>query len=234
MRFLSMVFFIIAAFLPVLSPAQSRLYSLSISGTYTSSSKIFFNPNASDDFVRNQNFPLDNIFGVRADVRRYIEDWSVWIGLSTEWLSKSDVIDQPVSNTTTVPVNDGYIAIPVELTGYFVVPFSSEMVQLYIGGGGGVYFGERLYQEAGVNAGVVDRSAGLGIHVLSGLQFNIEPALAIRCEAKFRNVQFKSKNAFTAPVAFYNGASIPLDQTPFESRISIDGMVTALSLVYRL
>lgn len=224
---------LVLAFFSSCTLAQDQRYSISLSGTYTSSSKLYFAPNNPDDFIRSRNYPIENIFGFGMDVRRSFEDLGVWAGIGVEWLSKTEAIEQPVNSTTTAPIYDGYAVVPVELTGYFIVPFSSEAVQLYMGGGAGAYLGERRYQQAGVNAAVTARSAGFGIHVLSGLQYNFQSSLSLRCEAKFRNVQFRSTNAFDRPVGFAAGHSVRLDQTPFESRISIDGMVTSLGLVYR-
>ena len=213
--------------------SQEHLYSVSFFGTYITSSKLYFDPNNPDDILRAQNLPIEHIWGMGFDLRRSFEESGIQIGLSVERLAKTEIVYEPIGTSTVIPVYDGYLAFPVELTGYFIIPFSNETVQMYMGGGGGVYFGVRHVEEGGVSARVVDKSAGFGIHVLSGLQYNFASAMAIRCEVKFRDAQFKSTNQFNSGTGFVNATAVSLGTQPFDSRISIDGMILSVGLAYR-
>ncbi|MFI5252333.1 MAG: hypothetical protein ACHQQQ_07890 [Bacteroidota bacterium] len=213
--------------------SQERLYSISFYGSYTTSSKLYYSPDDPNDIVRAQNIPIDQIFGIGFDVRRSFGESGVQIGLSVERLYKTQIEYLPVDPSGYTPITDGYLVFPVEFTGYFTIPFSNETVQMYMGGGGGAYFGERQYVEGGTSARVIDKTTNFGIHVLTGLQFNFQSSLAVRCEVKFRDVQFKSTNAFTTPITYDNGNFIPLSTQPFDSRISIDGIVMMIGLAYR-
>lgn len=215
------------AFLLLCSPlrAQKRLYSVSLSGSFTASSKLFYFPTDPDFFNRQLHLSLENVFGFGIDVRGTIEETGLQIGLGTEYLSKREQFTLPRSFDK---VTDGFIAVPVELTGYFTIPFSSEEIQLYMGGGGGIYFGSRIYEYNNIRAFTIERTPGYGIHVLSGIQYNFHPSMALRGEMKFRDVQFTVTNAF--PPHFNSGTSVQ-DTSPFKSRISIDGMNLTLGIV---
>ena len=131
-------------------------------------------------------------------------------------------------------MEDGYRAIPVELTGYFMIPFSTKKVGIFIGGGAGLYFGKRTYRLAGVEAPVVESSPGFGIHVLAGLSYSFTPWISLVGEMKFRDLQFTSSNAFSVPQITYNGAVITVGQEPFASRVNTDGIVFQLGVAYTL
>ena len=113
----------------VVAPAQERHYSVTMFGAFTTSSKLFPHPNDVDEFTRGQFLPLDDIFSIGVEFRREIKAIRVQLGLSAEYISKSDLINVPDS-LTTIPVKDGFKAVPIELTGYFVIPFSGDRIQL--------------------------------------------------------------------------------------------------------
>ena len=212
--------------------AQDRPYSFGISGSLSTSSKLFYNPEDQDEFIRNQFLPLDNALSEGIDVRRAIGPLSISLGVSVEYLSKTEVFTHLLSQSTVVPVKDGFVAVPVELSAYFQIPVGSDILQLYMGGGAGAYLGARRYEYAGVQAPAVDHKTGYGIHIITGLQYFVHPPVSLRSELKFRNVQFETVNQFRQSSAIYQGSVIPLDQEPFTSRVTIDGMTLSLQLVY--
>jgi|ERR1041384_842000 hypothetical protein len=215
------------------SRAQDKPYSVGLFGTFTSSSKLFHHPDDPDQIIRSQFLPLDDIFSAGIDVRRSIENLRIRIGLSAEYISTSELIMVPLSPSSSVPVEDGFTAVPVELSGYFMIPFGDEKIQFYMGGGGGAYFGSRKYRFANAEAATVARNIGVGIHVLSGVEYAIRPALSLRSEIKFRDVQFETTNRFDSPSTTYLGHTILLDQTPLPSRVNIDGLTVHLGIVFR-
>ncbi|HLB01300.1 MAG TPA: hypothetical protein VJO14_07935 [Bacteroidota bacterium] len=220
----------------VFSP-QTRAgeYNLSVSafGTLTTSSKLFPNPNARDDFLRGSFSPMNTIFSLGADIRGNVPPLGIRIGLSSELISRN--VTSSVPNTGgTIPIEDGYTAVPVELTGYFRIPVGGESLDFYMGGGGGVYLGGRRYRYAGVEAGTLDRSLNFGIHVLSGLEVRLAGRFALRTELKFRNIQLETSQRFSAAVAVYRETTVPLPQEILRSRIQIDGMNLVAGIVYRL
>ncbi|MBI4549237.1 MAG: hypothetical protein HY707_14745 [Ignavibacteriae bacterium] len=208
--------------------AQEYLYELTLIGSFTTSSKLFRHPDDADEIIRSQFLRLDNIFGAGIDLRRTIEPLAVQIGLSVEYLSKTELFD--TSGSRTIPVKDGYTTIPIELSGYFFIPIGDENIRFYMGGGGGTYLGSRRYEYAGARARTIERIMGYGIHVLSGLLYKVSPRISLRSEIKFRDVQFETVNKFTQQVIVYRGTPLYLDQEPFASRINIDGMALTVGI----
>jgi hypothetical protein len=215
------------------SRAQERPNSVELFGTFIGSSKLFHHPDDPDELVRSQFLPLNDIFSAGVDIRHVVEDLRIQIGVSAEYISKTDIISIPLSSSGSVPVRDGFTAIPVELSGYFFIPLGDEKIRFYMGGGGGAYFGTRRYSFAGAEAVPVERNIGFGIHVLSGAQYALGEAMVLRSELKFRDVQFETTNRFEQLSTTYVGRTILLDQTPLRSRVNIDGMTLTLGLVFR-
>lgn len=212
--------------------AQSLPYSLSLRANYTTSSKLSFDIAAFNELFRDQYVSLDNIFGYTIDVRRSFPAHRFELGLSVEYLSTIETF-QSRTVTGTVPIEQGFRAIPVELSGYFIIPFSTDLLRFYMGGGAGVYFGERIYSVAGERAESSDRKAGVGIHVVVGVDYSITSWLAVRSELKFRDFHFESSDRFLKKSVVYNGQTIYLDQTPTRSRLNIDGMLIDAGVIFR-
>jgi len=213
--------------------AGDRRVSVAFFGTLTTSSKLFPNPNAQDDFLRGTYSPINSVFSVGIDVRGDIPEIGLRVGLSSEYISST--LAGSVPNTGgTIPVEDGYRAVPVELTGYFRIPVGGESINFYMGGGGGVYFGGRRYLYAGAEPERIRDDLNVGIHVLSGLEVSLGGRTAIRTELKFRNVQLETTQRFTSPSTVYRDATVPLPQETLHSRIQIDGMNLVVGIAYRL
>jgi len=214
--------------------AQPEGLSAIVWGTFTTSSEIFPNPGSPDPVKRSQSFLVDGSFGGGAELRYRIPGSLLALGVSLEYQKATLATDLAVAFRNDIPVNDGYRAIPLELTGYFIIPFSTRTVQVFMGGGAGLYFGERTYQLAGVTAPVVESSPGFGIHVVAGVGYAVTEQLSLIGGMKFRDLQFTSVNAFSSPTVTYNGAALNVGTTPFESRIHTDGIVFQLGAAYTL
>jgi hypothetical protein len=208
-------------------------WSVSVHGALTTASKLFPNSNARDEFTRGTFSPIDAVFGVGADARGDFPGTGLRLGIGAEYITAS--VSSTVPNTATpIPVEDGYTAIPVELTGYFTIPVGGDRLDFYMGGGAGIYFGERKYSYAGVGAVTLDRSAIPGIHVLSGLEYLADGPFSVRAEVKFRSIQLETVQKFPVSAAVYGGTTVPLPQDAFTSRIQIDGMHVTLGVAFRI
>jgi hypothetical protein len=196
--------------------AQEGNYSISLKLSYTTSSKIFLNPNSPDLFLRGNYLSVENIYGGSIEVRRKIPDTQIQIGVSADYVSK-------LENFTQTKTKDGFWAIPIELTGYFYIPVLDGDVKIFIGGGGGYYIGERTYSISQSNAQVVGRSPGVGIHILGGVDYYFYKGFGVRSQLKFRDMQFKTTSRFP-------GTSTD----DLNSQINIDGMTVEMGLVYSI
>ena len=208
--------------------AQENLYSVAVSSSYTTTAKLFYNPNDPSDYNRSQFSPLDDIFGFGIEVRRTFEGSIVQIGASVEYISKRERF----FDTNTSPFvqgYDGFTAFPIEITGYVMIPFNSETANMYIGGGAGAYIGRRNYEYGGVASQTIAQQLGYGIHILTGFEYALRPAVVLLGELKFRDLQFESTNVFSSRAGF-----TPPYSGPFTSRFSIDGMTMKVALAVRL
>jgi hypothetical protein len=205
--------------------AQDYQYSLSLFGSFTTSSKIFQHPNDINGSIRNQFLPMDNVFGGGIDLRRKFADIRLQFGLSVEYLSRTRNYSVQGIYSIEIPVNEGYTAYPIELSAYFDIPVGLTKVNFYMGGGGGIYFGTHHYEEAGISSKVVELKPAAGIQILCGIEYYIGSRLAVRGEWKFRDIHFKVTNKF-----FEYADS--LQQAQMYSRINIDGMVFNAGMVF--
>ncbi len=210
--------------------AQERNLTVLVKGNLTTRSSLYLNPNSPDPVERAQTLDLIDVFGSGIEVKYLIPRSSIALSISADYLRFQQSNPITVSFRTTVPVEDGYVAIPVEATGYFIIPASGQTVKLFIGGGVGVYFGRREYTLAGVEAPVTDTRPGFGIHVLAGLSYFFTDWLSLNGEMKFRDLQFHSTNAFRSSRVPYQGSYITVSQTPFESSVQTDGIVFQLGV----
>ena len=212
-----------------ISASQEHLYTINFNSSYITSSKLFYSPNNSNDFLRSQYHALDNIFGVGVELRRTFEESIVQVGIGVEFISTRESFSNPISSTKAEHGYDGFSVFPIEFTGYAAVPFNSETVHMYIGGGAGLYIGRRNYEYEGVVSQTISQKAGYGIHIVSGIEYMLSQKIALLSEVKFRDIQFETTNVFS-----YKAGFAPPYLAPFSSRFSIDGMTLKLGLAARL
>ena len=210
--------------------AQEGTLTILVKGNLTTRTSLFLNPNASDPLARAEALDLVDFFGSGLEIKYFFPQTSLAVSISSDYLHFRQSNPIQVSFHSSVPAEDGYVAIPVEATGYFIIPASGQTVKAFIGGGVGVYFGRRLYTLAGVEAPVVDTRPGFGIHVLGGISYHFTDWFSLVGEMKFRDLQFRSTNAFQLTRIPYQGSFITVSQTPFESSVQTDGIVFQLGI----
>lgn len=212
--------------------AQEPLFSVVAKANLTTAARLFLNPNASDAYARAQSVSFTDFFGYGAEVRYHIPGTTLAVGLSADYIVSSDTRTIAGTAQRSVPVEDGYRVLPVELTGYFRIPVTDGRFGVYIGGGLGAYFGEREYSVAGLSATATERHPGFGIHVLGGVQYQLTEWFTLSAEMKFRDAQFEATNSFAVPSVRYGDILVTLPQKPFASSIQTDGMVLQLGAAY--
>ncbi len=212
--------------------AQEPLYELGLYGTFTTSSKLFHHPNDPNELLRDEYLPIDGIFSGGIDVRRMIEPIHLQLGLGIEYIRKVTSEDNVAGNGAVVTDRNGYEVIPIEASAYFYIPIGTKDLKFYMGGGGGMYLGRRIYWIGNAEAATVSTQPGFGIHVLSGVDYMFSSRWSVRGELKFRNVQFRSTNQFSSSTTYSNGSLVTLDQQPQDSRINVDGMVINAGIAF--
>jgi hypothetical protein len=204
---------------------QEKTFSVVLKGNFTTGSQLFPNPNSRDAFERNQFFPIEDFFGFGAELKYHIPETNIALGLSADYIRTTTLRTILRSPTVLIPEEDGYRVIPVELTGYFHIPVAGPTFGVYMGGGGGAYFGRRIYRFANVEAASVNEGHGFGIHVLGGLTYHFTERFSVEAEMKFRDLQFESSNAFSVSRIAYRTTLITVSTEPFESRVHTDGVL---------
>lgn len=190
--------------------------SIFLKGVYITSSKIYLYPDASDFILRSKHLPIENIYGGGVDFRVNLPTAKIQLGLSVDYISK-------IQNNDLQKTEDGFIAIPVEISGYFYIPITNSDFSIFMGIGTGLYFGERRYSLNNQQAHLIDKKVGFGIHVLGGIDYSVYENIILRSQLKFRDLYFRTTNQFVAS---------DIDEKPFVSQVNIDGMIVELGIVF--
>ena len=223
--------FTMLACVPVLR-AQEGNISIVLKGNLTTASRVFTDPNSPDPVERAQFFSLENFLGFGVEARYQIPETNIALGLSADHIKSSTTQSVSLSTDRSVPIEDGYEVIPVELTGYFLIPVSGQTVGVYMGGGVGGYFGRRLYRYGDVDAATIHDGHGFGIHVLGGMSYRFTEWFSVLAEMKFRDLQFQTTNQFASPIVTYRGMPIAVSEAPFDALVHTDGVMFQLGTAF--
>lgn len=180
--------------------------------------------------LRAQTIPLDRGYGYGAELHYQFPSSSVAIGVSCDYSTSTTTSTITPNGFQSVPVEDGFRALAAEITGYFFIPVGGQSFGLFMGGGGGGYWGERIYRVGGVEAPVVDTQPGYGIHVLGGARYRFADHLSVMFMMKFRDLQFESTNAFPTSRIVYRNAALNVGTIPFSARIEANSVLFSLGL----
>lgn len=216
--------------------AQFNGFMNSISATYsyTASSKLYLQPKSADEFLRGLHTTLEKIPGFGIEYRRRITD-SFLLGIGIEYLTKADDITSitVISNyAQNILVQDGFTVIPVELTGYYVFPFSLEKFKFFMGAGAGYYFGSHKRTVGDIKAVTEKRESSFGIHVLVGVDAVLLEYLSLRGTVKFRDMDFTMYNKYDKVEGMYEGVPIQILNTSFDSKAVVDGIMFNIGLSF--
>ena len=202
-------------------------FSFGVGAVYTTTAKVYLNPNSSDINLRNRYFLLEDILNPAVDIRYRLTDPLI-IGLNVEYMTKTDfgsTLRVFVNNTTaTIEVEEGFKLIPLELSLYYILPFSTESFKFLMGGGGGYYFGEHVRNFGDAEVENIKRKDAFGIHVSISMEYLLRNNIGIRTEMKFRDPQFNLTNKYTKEEINYRGDIVRLPQNQFSSKINVDGV----------
>lgn len=206
-------------------------------GNFTTTSRIYPNPDAPSTELRTINTPFNSVLNGGVEVRAKWRDDNFFFYFSTEYFSESSTelkLYGSPSLPIRVPVEDGYRVIPFELGMQVYVPIGSRSWKLSMGGGAGGYYAERILQVAGVRAGPVGNRLGFGIHVSIHTEYNIVPGISAIAMVKFRDPEIDVNNKFESSTTVFNGNVLPLPPGDIHSRVNVDGMTIGLGIVVEI
>jgi outer membrane protein W len=202
---------------------------------YTTSALIFLNPNSSDIVIRNQAFELTDLFSPVIDFR-YSLNGDIILGLSSEYISHSAKgLNQTIiegSQVRRIEVEDGVVFIPIELSIYYLMPFSSEEFLFTMGGGFGYYFAEHTRILGTTEIVNTDKNNSIGLLVSVGMEYLIIDNLGIRLDLKFRDPENKINYQYKDSTASYRGRELQIPQNTYKSKLNLNGISFIFGLAF--
>lgn len=215
-------------------PAQSPDVCITAKGTYTTSTRFLYNVDTPDNY--SEGNVLESNFGFGVDARWNILWDRFYLGASIERIRSTGVsyIEYPDFQYLRITREEGFEVTAVELSGYYIVPISSDQIRFYLGGGFGLYDGERIFALAGVQSATTMTTSTVGIHVLTGIDYWLTSRLALRGELKFRDPHFDVINKFDQTAVDVAGYQIPLPQNELSTRVNLFGVNYIIGIVVQL
>ncbi len=214
---------------------KDKKLSIGINGVYTTTAQIYLNPNSSDPILRNHSFEISDIFNPAIDIRYRVSD-EIILGIGTEYMKTKatgpNLTAFSQNSTVTIDVNDGFILIPVEISGYYILPFSTERFKFLMGGGAGYYYGKHIREFGDAGISTVKHDFAYGIQVSVSMDYLVRDDITIHSEMKFRDPQFKIKSAYDKEEINYNDQTIILPQKTFDSKIDVNGVTFILGVSF--
>jgi hypothetical protein len=213
----------------------NKTFGISVNVVYNSSASIYLSPNSSDVILRNNSFLLEDIYNPSVEFRYRLTE-SIILGFGTEYMTAAAVGPNLTiflgNSPVTIDVQDGFTLIPLELSAYYLLPFSTERIKFLMGGGIGYYIGSHIRKFGDVEVSNAERKSAYGIHVSLSMDYIILNFLSVRGEMKFRDPQFNVKSDYSRKEVNYNGNTIRLPQESFDSKINVDGVAFVLGIAF--
>ena len=210
-------------------------FSIIPSINYVSSASILLYANSPDVFERNITEELNGGYGYGISIRKKIFNQDLSFGITTEYLKifDNELTETFRTETTRVKarVTEELWMLPVEFSGYFNIPNFTEDLEIYLGGGVGVYFGDRQRTVLNVQSRTISREPSFSFVILSGMELLFTRQFSGVFEIRFRQGEYKVISEFPASTILINGTLYPLEQN-LNSKIFVDGLKLSLGLAY--
>ena len=236
MRISIIIIFHILFYIPALCQYNGNDISIGIYGFYTTSASVFLNPNASDIVVRNESFLIEDIWNPGVDIRFRVSEPLI-LGLNIEYIritrSAPNLNVFLGGSVVTLIVDDGFKLIPVELSAYYLLPFSTEGFKFLMGGGLAYYNGEFIREIGETEVKNITKEAAFGIHVSISMDYVPINDVAIRFQMKFRDPQFTVSSQYEQQEIEYEGNVIILPEGTFNTKINLDGITFMLGAAFQ-
>jgi opacity protein-like surface antigen len=240
------IFFIVIYLCVSLKPADSFSqefksdigsydFAIRVSGNFISSASIQLNPYSQNIVEKNSFSHLGSGFGYGISISKKFFRNDLSLILSTEYVKINDKNVSATlvngSNAVKVNVTESLWMVPVELSLNFNLPKMAQKLNIFIGGGLGVYFGDRKRTIASTSTETIESTPMLNLHIMTGMEYSINEKLSGVFEMKFRDAGFKVQNTFPYAFIGVNGRSYPVP-TEYNSKVFVDGMKLSVGLNY--
>lgn len=210
-------------------------YSLMPSVNYVSSASIQLYASSRDLFIKNITEELSGGYGYSFSVRKKLFSEDLSFGFTIEYLNlKDDELVQTFEAGNTrirARVTEELWMMPMEFTGYFNVPKFLDDMNIYLGGGLGLYFGDRKRTIGSYETKTIKKEPGFSFVILSGMELLMTNNFSAVFEVRFRQGEYKVQSEFPSSTLIINGASFPVEKN-LNSRIFVDGLKLSLGISY--
>ena len=210
-------------------------FSITPQITYVSSATIQLDPFSTDLIEKSLTEELSGGYGYGLTIRKKLFREDITFGISAEYISiKDNELVQSFSNdsfTVRVRVTEELTVIPVEFNGYFNLPEFSENLKIYLGGGVGVYFGDRKRSVLNISSSTISKNIGFSLVVLSGMEYKLSDEISGVFEIKFREAEYKVKSEYPVASININNVNYPLEKELY-SKIFVDGLKLSIGISY--
>lgn len=210
---------------------KTKRFSVLVYGTYVSSAELFDNIKSPEPFFRDISVEMGGGYGYGGEItfNPQIYDLGIMFYVSSEFLKVKDdelVASKVIDDTIIVRgrFTEEYTLIPIEAGLKWSLPVSTDKFRIFIGGGAGIYFGERTRTVLGVSTEKVSSTPGFSLNVLSGVEYYFGRNLSVDFQFKFREGSFEVESRFPSPV--------PIFDRTINSRIIVDGVRLSAGLKY--
>ncbi len=210
-------------------------FGISSSLVYTTSADIYLNPNSTDPFVRNHSFPISDIINPAIELRYRLSEPLI-VGVGTEYMITKQIGRNLIvfegNNEISLETEDGFIFVPIELSLYYQMPFSTQNFKFLMGGGAGFYIGEFSRTFGDTEISTLEKQTAFGVHVSVSMEYLVIDRLGLRLEMKFRDPEFKSKSKYDSNIVNYNGNLITILRDTFDTRVNVNGIAFILGAAF--
>lgn len=216
---------------------ESGKFSVQIFGTYVSSAELQNDINSPIEFLRDASVELSGGYGGGGEIsfNPGFSNLGISFYFSSEYLKVNDneLLMRLVqdSNNVNIRIAEEYTLIPLEAGLKWRLPVSTERFKIFIGGGAGVYFGDRTRTIGGLQSHTVTKKPGFSMNVLAGLEYFVSGNFSVDFEFKFREASFDNESRFDSDFVYANGYSFRVDN-PIYSRFIVDGTRLSAGLKY--
>lgn len=218
------------------SHAQFPEYTVAglLRGSYTTTSKLFFNPHAASSELRAQHDEFQDVFGGGLEIR-WKPGRNVFLSFTVDYLKKTSESLQLLALTSPprlFPLTDGFVLIPLEIGGNLYIPLGSKRYRLSMGGGIGAYYTERILKVLDIVAPAVGVATIFGIHVKTAFEYRFLPKWFLILEMRFRDPEVFATNRFSVETLTINDLRLTFPKNDIQSKISVDGINLNLGIAY--
>lgn len=232
---LIIIIIIIMSAAAVFAQHNGNNFSISSSLVYTTTAEIYLNPNSIDPIVRNRSFQVNDVLNPSLDFRYRISEPLI-IGLCAEYMSAEqrgrNLVVFEGNNEITLETEDGFRLIPIEISLYYLMPFSTNDFKFLMGGGAGVYFGNFTRTFGDTDVSTINSENSFGMHVSVSMEYLVYRNFGLKLEMKFRDPEFKNKNKYDKNVVNYEDRQITILRDTFDTKVNVDGVTFLLGATF--